>query len=406
MENTGKNNLHMVQSNWDEIEKKVREHRMRQIKATAIIIGICLVLGITYYIYMQHKSYRDYRVIQETERTDTAATHFTEFYGNILKYSNDGAAYTTTNNQKIWNQSYEMQTPMVSVCEQYAVLADRGGKEIYVLNLEGLQGKISVHMPILKVEVSSQGTVAVLMEEDGAGHMALYNKKGELLAEGAIHIENGGTPLDIALSKDGKKLGVAVLDVSTGKVQTIIHFYNFGAVGQNKIDNMVATYSYADTVIPQITFVNESKMLAFGDNAVYTFSGADTPKEEEHLKVTQEIKSVFYDNAYFGLVFSDGKNENGKYIKIYDMKCGEVETIHTKEFYQNIRFLDNHEICLFDENQCVIYTLGGLEKFRYEFEQNICEILHVKGYRRYAFVLQDRTQEVRLKLFGKEDSEK
>ena len=107
MENTGKNNLHMVQSNWDEIEKKVREHRMRQIKATAIIIGICLVLGITYYIYMQHKSYRDYRVIQETERTDTAATHFTEFYGNILKYSNDGAAYTTTNNQKIWNQSYE-----------------------------------------------------------------------------------------------------------------------------------------------------------------------------------------------------------------------------------------------------------------------------------------------------------
>lgn len=42
------------------------------------------------------------------------------------------------------------------------------------------------------------------MEDDGTSYLALYSKSGEQLAEGAIHVENGGTPLAIALSADGQ----------------------------------------------------------------------------------------------------------------------------------------------------------------------------------------------------------
>ena len=50
MDNAGKSNLQMVQANWEEIERKVHEHRMKQLKILAIIVGICVALGITYYI--------------------------------------------------------------------------------------------------------------------------------------------------------------------------------------------------------------------------------------------------------------------------------------------------------------------------------------------------------------------
>lgn len=401
MENTGKSNLHMVESNWDEIERKVREHKMKRIRLIAIIVAICVTAGIIYYVYMQHKSYDDYNITNQVTRTDTAATHFAEYNGNILKYSNDGASCTAADNTLIWNQSFEMQDPMLSVCEKYAAFADKQGKEIYVLNSDGAQGKIDVNMPILKIEVASQGTVAVLMEESGTSYLALYNKNGEQLAEGAIHVENGGTPMDIALSRDGKKLGVSILDISEGAAKTTIHFYNFGAVGQNKIDNIVATFSYPDTIIPEIAYVSADRMVAFADNAVYTFSGADTPKEGEHLALSEEVNSIFFDDTYFGLVFTDNEEETNRSIKVYDMKCKEVVSIQTGLSYNQVRFLDNHEICLYNEKQCAIYTLGGLQKFQYEFEDEICEIIHTGGYRQYAFLLEGETEQVRLRLFGK-----
>ena len=408
MENKGKTNLRMVETNWDEIEEKIRKHRLKRLKRIALIAGICLAAVIVYYVYMQHKSYTDYTVTEEISRSDTPATHYLAYGDGFLKYSNDGASYVNVNSEVIWNQSYEMENPMVSVCGSCVAVADRLGEKIYIMDQDGLQGEITVSMPISRIDVASQGTVAVLMEEGGTGYLSLYDKGGSLLAEGAIHVENGGTPMDIALSDNGQILGVSVLEITDGVAGTTINFYNFSAVGQNQIDNLVSSYTYPDTIIPELTYAGGNTLLAFADNGVYTFTGNETPAEGKQLQVEGEIQSIFYDNNYFGLVFADSSGDTGRIIQVYDLRCNEQTKIRTEFSYDSIGFLNNHEVCMFNADQCRIYTLGGLEKFSYKFEDDdISGIFHDRGYRNYIILKDNATERIRLKIFGRltEDKE-
>lgn len=406
MGNAGKIRPHGLKTNWDEIEQRLRTRHLKQLKVIAVIAVICAAASIFLYIFMACKSYHDYTSVEQLERTDTAAAHFREFEGNILKYSNDGASYTDVQNQLIWNQTFEMQNPMISVSGSYVAFADREGKEVYVLDTSGLCGKINVNMPISKMEVASHGIVAVLMEEEGIGYIALYNIDGEVLAEGAIHAESGGVPLDIALSPDGQNLSTAILDISSGKVKTTLHFYNFGSAGQEAADHIVGTYSYENTVIPDVAYVGNDRLIAFADNAVYTFNGRDKPKEGAHLEISEEILGVCYDSDYFALVFSGGKDESARNIRVYNNSCRAMRDIRTENPFISIRFLNNHEICLRSEQRCEIYTLGGRKKFEYDFEKNIHEVLHISGLRNYMFILENETELARLKLFDSARDEK
>ena len=98
-------------------------------------------------------TYDSHVVKSSLERPDTAATTFLEFNGNILKYSNDGAFYTDTSNNLIWNQTYEMLNPIVNTSGKYVVIGDKKGNLIYILNQSGCCGKIETTKPILQVKI-------------------------------------------------------------------------------------------------------------------------------------------------------------------------------------------------------------------------------------------------------------
>ncbi|MCD8156070.1 MAG: DUF5711 family protein [Clostridiales bacterium] len=398
MSDKGKSNLRIVETNWDEIEQKIRERRRKRLRAAAIIVAVCVAAAIVYYVYMQHKTYDDYLVTEEISRSDTSATHYLAYADGYLKYSNDGISYVTVSDTTLWNQSYGMENPMVSICDSYVAVADRQGETVYVMSESGVACEISLNMPIARVEVAPQGTVAALSEDSGTGYLSLYDKNGKLIAEGAIYLENSGIPMDIALSTDGNNLAVSIVDVSSGAVATTINFYNFSTAGQNQIDNLVAAYTYEETIIPELVYVSESRLIAFADTGVYTFNGSGTPTEGAVLTVSDEIQSVFYDDGYFGLVFSDATKDAGRIIKVYDTACSEQVTIETEFSYDSIGFLDNHEICLLNATQCSVFTLGGLQKFTYEFDEEIRGFFHESGFHQYVILKENATERVRLRL--------
>ena len=392
--------LREVKIDWDEIEKKVREHKKKKLKQAAVIAACCVAAFALVYIFFQVKTYDKYRVISESKRSDTQATEFTRFQGNILKYSNDGAFYTDKKNNLIWNQTFEMQEPLMASCEDYVAFADKDGQDIYIMDTEGLQGRIETTMAIQSVQVADNGTVAVLMQEQGVGYIAIYNSQGECLAEGALHMENTGYPMAIALSHNGEMLAVSLLDVNEGSVKTTVSFYNFGAAGQNEIDNIVASYSYTDCVIPEMLYVNDSRMIAFGDHSIIIYNGSQEPKEEKTISVKSEIKSVFSDQAYFGIVVSDKDKQNQRKMIVYDMKGHEKTEADLGIGYDDIYFLSDHEICVQNSNQCEIYTMHGIRKFRSDFDNDLYYVIDGAGVRNYQFFMEGVTEQVRLKFFS------
>lgn len=189
-----KEGFQTIETDLEELKQKIRQHRKKIVIRITVIAVSAAVLIAAAGIYFQLKEYKGYEVTSEIERGDSESTKYENFSGNILRYNNDGAVYADSMDHLIWNQAFEMQNPHVDICENYAVIADLQGMQIYIMNTISMQGEITTNRPIEAVCIANQGTIAVLTQADGISYLELYNKKGENLAAGEIHVANSGYP--------------------------------------------------------------------------------------------------------------------------------------------------------------------------------------------------------------------
>ena len=405
----------------EELERKIREHR-KKVRLTLIVIAAAIVaFFVVLKLILAFMTYDDYKIVSSMERNDSSATAVCAFADGLLKYSNDGISYVTLDGELVWNQTFEMENPRVDICKDYVVVYDQGETQLYILDTTEIKGGLKSSNAIMQVHVSETGNVAVLTEDGSACDIQMYDETGAAIAKGRVHIENSGYPMDIALSDDGIKLAVAMLDVTSGSIKTSIGFYNFGSVGQNEIDNIVGTFSYSGSMIPRIEFVTNDKLFAFGDNLLVVFEGTQRLEETAQIPVSDEIKSIFYNSEYLGIItdnasyFAEGttrategdasaeavewsEKENGRYrMTLYNSK-GKTELSRAFDAdYESVSFLSNGEICLLGEVESVIFTTSGKKKFSYSFEKMPDAILSGKTSVSYTFVFDDEIDKVRLK---------
>ena len=380
-----------------EFERELKRHRMEVLKRSIVIAMVVFLLIGGTALYMSLRQYTEYDVRMSVERSDTKATKFADFQGQILKYSNDGAFLTDHQNEMLWSQAYEMASPTIDICGNYLVIYDKGGKSICLFTKSGLIKSIETRIPITQVSVASQGTMAVLTDNRTKGFLTLYDKEGTELVNGAIHGEKGGYPIAIALSDDAIKLAVSMLDISDGTVNTTLAFYNFGSVGENAIDHIVSANSYEDILIPEIDFVSADCMLAVGDSKIMIFKGEQSPKLATEIPFAQEMRSVFHNQNYIGVVYDSMTAEQVHQIQVYDLN-GRLIMEETSDVpYTDVKLLSNDEICIYNRTICDIYTIRGIFKFHHEFEKELYYVMPGGSSLNYTFILEGATEQARLK---------
>ncbi len=334
-----------------------------------IIIGILAAVLVVLYIF---SSYSDYEEMSSLELANEAETTYVDFRENLLSYSRDGAFYTDYSGNLIWNETYEMNEPRMRTCGERLLLYDRQGTRILIMSPAGKEGEFSTTLPIMNADVAATGEVSVLMQDGSTGYVTLFSADGKTEASGEVHTANTGYPIAVALSSDGKKMCLSLINLNDGDVKNTLNFYDFTSEGASKKDNITGSFSYSDMVIPEIDFVDEDKLVAFGDTEIVIYTTGGTPKVSSEIFLHDGIVSVFHNDSYIGTINAAGA---GNELKVWSLSGGEQYTYPVDVSYTRCEFNKNDEVMLTDGEDVAIVKVFGVEKFKYHFGEGFYQLI-------------------------------
>lgn len=377
-----------------EFEKNLSRHRLRNACIGAGIFAAVILCFTVLWIMVQNQSFNTYEVVKSYERTDTMTTQYAEFKSYVLKYSRDGISCVDSGNRALWSQTYNMQNPILHVCRNSAAVAEENGTEAMIFDETGIQGTIQTRLPIRQIAVSSQGVLAVLLEDGDAMRVNLYDKAGTELVSSKFELQDVGYPVRISLSSDATKLAVSFLQVQDGGINSCLAFYNFTSVGENKEDHLVASKIISGMVMPEVAYMDSTHCFALGGGELLVYEGSQIPELTAEVVLEKEVLSVFHSEKYIGLVL-EGEEEDYM-LQVYDVQ-GHVQ--FETEFsldYHTLKFSGNH-ILIYNDSECMMINGSGKIFYSGTFDDPVVNLYNQSGNRRYIVMYTTRTDQIRLK---------
>lgn len=367
---------------------KIFKHRLQVMYRSVLIVALILVAIVFVKIHIDNRTYTNYEVIETIKRVGTEDSKFLDYQGNILTHSKNGIAAYNTDGSQMWNQSYEMQDPLVKKNGSYVVAGDYKGSTLYIMGMKGTLAEVETNLPILSLDVSAQGVAAVLLQDEEVTWLKLFSKEGELISEIKTSMRNNGYPVSFAISPDNIKVGVSYLKAETGKINTSLAFYNFGGVGQNEMDNLVSGFEYEEQIFPMIVYPAEDVAIAAGDRQLLLMKGKQKPALDKEIALEAELQGIYYSQSAFAVVYRD-MDGKGKYkIHVYDMD-GREQISHTVDFEYTDILLENKSVIIYNEARILILGLNGVVKYDGDLGGNIQSLIPTDSQSKLLAVFPD-----------------
>lgn len=384
------------ENNQTDYKKIIKQHRLTILYRVLLIVAIIIAFIIAVYYNYERMIYSDYDVLRKLDYYEAANANYLNLNGKLLRYSNDGASAYSMDNEMIWNETFEMQTPMVDVCDDYIAIGDYKGSSIYIFNGEGIQGKIETTTPIRSFCVAGNGNVVAVMEDGDVTWVKLYNKEGTNIASDKTTMSKSGYPVDVDISSNGSLMAVSYLYVDSGIMSSSVAFYNFGAVGQNEVDNLVSGYNYSNCIVTYVEFMNENTSFAVGDNRLEIFKGNQKPECSIEILLTEEVLSVFNNKDYIGLVFEGREGEKAYRLDVYNSDGAQILSQQFDVDYSDIVF-NKDIIAIYNSTECEMYNTKGLQKYAGTFKESAITLIPTNKKTKFLLVSGDGMEEIQLK---------
>ncbi|MCH5264059.1 MAG: hypothetical protein J1F42_14215 [Lachnospiraceae bacterium] len=375
--------------------EKIKSHKFTIFYRTILVLVLIGAIAAAMYIQWKNKIYTQMAVVASAEIHITQDAHLLPFAGYLLTYSKDGAGCMDIKGNAVWNQTFEMQNPMVDMCQNVVAIGDYNGRSIYVMDTGGVMGNITTNKPVRDFCVSSNGVVAVVLDDTDTTWIYLYDAKGKELVYFRTTMKDSGYPIKVSISPNAQLVCVSYLFVDSGQMKSSVAFYNFGDVGQNSTNNYVSGYDYLDAIVPLTDFLDNKSLFAVSDDRIMFYGGAQKPVVIAESLISETVQSVYYGDEYVGLVFISSESSSRYRLDVYH-KSGEFrQSIEFDIDYRDILFRED-QIIIYNESECRIYNSNGTEKYSGRFEKSALVLIPQSNAYRYMIVTPDSIDTVEL----------
>lgn len=365
----------------------------RTIITIAVAIALVVVIIIAA-VWNSTRSYDTYDIDKKFSIDGTKTLNFLPFAGGLLSYSRDGAQYYDSSGLTVWNESYNMQSPVVKTDGKRLIVYDRDGSSVVVMSETKELSVISTNHTIVMASVASDGTVAVLTQEGDTGYINLFSDDGTSLAGGQVHLSQTGYPMSLALSDDGSRLIVSFAYTDSTKLATRINIYDFTSAGDRKKDNIIADFEYRDTICPQVEFFSDGRAYAYTDSGVRIFSSGNSAKEDAKVSVKYDIDSVISGDSGFALIHRDSSNR--KILTVYSEDGKKNFSMKLHKSYEKCSILENDQILVKSGRLIEIFGKNGHKRFSYRFPDDVVAFVPAEEQREFFLVQRDSTGIIRI----------
>lgn len=376
--------------------ERIKSHKFTIFYRVSLTLLLLAAVGAVLVIQWQNKVYTEIAELSSVEIKITSDAQLVSFSSRLLTYSKDGISCMDTKGNGVWNQTFEMQNPMVDINQNVVAIGDYNGRQIYVMNTESLLGSITTNRPVRNFCVSAGGVVAAVLDDADVTLIYLYDAQGNELVHFRTTMKESGYPVDVSISPSGELVCVSYLYVDGGHMKSSVAFYNFGAVGQNSTDNYVSGYDYIDTVVPLTRFLDNRSLFAVSDDRIMFFGGAQKPVSVAENLLDDEVRGVYYGSEYVGLVFNSRESGSRYRLDVYH-KSGTFErSIEFDIECRDILFHDD-QIIIYNESDCRIYNSRGLLKYAGKFNKTALMLIPQSAAYNYMLVTPESVDMIELR---------
>ncbi len=377
-------------------QEKIKSHKFTIFYRGVLVLILIAAIAVVLNIQWKNKVYTESVVTSSIETATQQNAKLLPFSGYILSYSKDGANCIDAKGTAVWNETFEMQNPMIDVCQNVAAIGDYNGRSIYVMNTSGLMGQITTNKPLRDFCVSANGVVAAVLDDADVTLIYLYDTQGQELVHFRTTMQESGYPFGVSISPDGKLVCVSYLFVDSGEMKSSVAFYNFGEVGQNNTDNYVSGYDYLDVVVGYTRFLDAKTAFAVSDDRIMFFAGAQKPVSIAECLLGEDVQKIYYSDNYVGLVFISTDSSNRYRLDVYNKSGQLTSSIDFDIEYSDIVFTQE-QIVIYNESECRIYSMSGVQKYGGMFDKAVYTLIPTSTAYKYIVVTADSIDTIELK---------
>lgn len=378
------------------VKKKIRRHKIRGAVVILVIMMIAIAVYAVVLRVIDNYDYKSYAITNSINRDDIESSKYVAFADGYVRYSNDGISYYKNSGKVIWNQTYSMQNPKVSICGNSIAVADINGSSAYSFNTSGQVGKADTSMPILQIEVSDSGKMAAVLEDNNANYINMYDTNGEKIYSVKTTLSGDGYPIDISISSDAKKLIASFIKVSGDEIKTNVVFYNFSDVGKNETERVVGGFNYDDIIVGDVKFVNDTTAVAVGENVVSIYKIKEYPSLEHTINIDNEIQKIFCSDQYIGLVLDNSESGDPYKLVVYNISGKHIFDTTFGIQYTDMQF-DGKSVVMSNASTFVLLNMSGKKLADISFDMPVINVLPTGARGSYTIVNSKYIQSIKLK---------